>query len=57
MRVFCKTGNLSVEELTIEDVERLPQFVLDTLAEGCLAVHDGSLYGVSVEHIEGQEEL
>ena len=32
----------------------LPEFVLETLEEGCLAMHDGKLYGLSPKHLLGE---
>lgn len=40
-----------VEKLSPEEVERLPQFVKDTLAEGLLAACNRNLYGLSPVHI------
>ena len=36
------------------DVDSLPEFVRDTLASDCLAVHDGELYGLSEMHLKGE---
>lgn len=50
--VFAQTRNGPIEQV---DLTTVPDYVLDTLREGMLAVADGKLYGLSPEHIIGTD--
>ncbi len=45
-----------VTPLTVEELEALPEYVMDTLNFGCTCVYNGLLYGLSEEHVLGDDE-
>jgi hypothetical protein len=55
MEVWRMNLTRDIERLSDEEVQALPQWVVDTLDNGMLAVYERQMYGLSPSHLLGTE--